>query len=160
MSRVLFEYSFALAAPSAAVDARDFGTPATPMGARTDMLLNPITYDYVRTDNGQWAETADSRTAMLCMLELEFGASPFSPNDGTRIKALKRTGDPITPEILQAETQRAAGILVAVGIISELDVQVRDDQGAELRDDAGRAAVVLRWRDLASGTPIDSTLSA
>lgn len=124
-----------------------------------DMLLDPVSLDYVRTDNGEWAETADSRATVMIMLELELGASPFDPGDGTRLRALRRVGDPITPEVIQADVLRAGGVLVADGVISDLAVDVRDTAGDALVDESGRGAVQLHWRDLASGSPVDASFS-
>lgn len=124
-----------------------------------DMLIDPVTLDYVDTDNGEFAETADSRTTMLVQLELEFGASPFDPQDGTRLAELRRSGDPITPEVVQSEVLRAGGLLATAGIISELRVATRDDRGDALLDASGRFQPRLSWRDLASGSPVDTALT-
>lgn len=125
------------------------------VGAGLDQLIDPVSLDYVRTENGEWAETADNRTTMMVMLEMELGASPFDPFDGTRLKALLRSGDPVTPDEIKAETERAGGILVRDGVIADLSVQVRDSSGQTFLDQSGRPAALVRWRDLASGSPID-----
>lgn len=129
--------------------------PTSTSGGLFDQLIDPSTLDYKRTDSGEWAETADTRTAMLLMLEIEYAASPFDPADGTVLKERRRLGDPITPDDVRAETLRAASILQAAGLISDLDVFVRDGAGELLRDRAGRLVVQVRWRDLASGSPVD-----
>jgi len=136
--------------PLAALGATEAGDPG-----QLDMLLDPATLDYVRTDNGEWAETADSRTLMMIMLELEHQASPFDPADGTTIAARRRDGDPVTPEEVEAEVQRVGDILTKSGTIADLEVQVRDANGNVLRDTSGRFVVALFWRDLASGSPVD-----
>lgn len=128
------------------------------LAGQYDQLINPTTLDYVRNDVGEWAETADTRTTMLLMLELELGASPFDPQDGTTIKAKLRDGDPVTPEELRAETLRAAGILQSAGLITDLAVTVRDSANQVLRDQSGRTLVRVDWRDLASGSPVDLVL--
>lgn len=130
-------------------------TPSSGAAGPSDMLIDPVTLDYVRTDDGEWAETADSRTTMMLMLELELGASPFDPGDGTRIKAAIRAGDPLTPEDVKVEAERAGRVLTQDGVISDLVVTVRDDRDQPLTDAAGRFSPFLQWRDLASGTPID-----
>lgn len=137
--------------PLSALDA----TPAGDLAGRLDQLIDPTTGDYVDTDNGEWAETADSRTMMLLQIEIEHGASPFTPGDGTTLKARARDGTPVTPEEIQAETLRAGGVLQSAGIVADLDVQIRDSQGRLLRDQSGRLLVVTSWRDLASGSPLD-----
>lgn len=128
------------------------------LSSQIDQLIDPNTGDYVRTDNGEWSETADSRTTMLLMLEIEFGASPFDPSDGTTLGALRRNGDPITPEILRSETLRAGGVLQAAGILADLEVSVRDGDGNVIRDQSGRTLVLAAWRDLSSGSPVDLLL--
>lgn len=141
------------------------GTPlslldATPLGplGQSDQLIDPTTGDYVDTDNGEWAETADSRPTMLIMLEMELGASPYDPRDGTTLRARMRDGDPVTPEEIESETRRAGGILQAASIIADFTVSIRDPRGQLLRDQSGRLLVQTSWRDLASGSPIDLLL--
>lgn len=127
----------------------------TSIGGLFDQLIDPNTLDYVRNDIGEWAETADTRTAMLLMLEIEHAASPFDPADGTVFKQRRRAGDPITADDVRAETLRAAGVLQAAGLISDLEVDVRGSDGQLFRDLAGRLVVRVAWRDLASGSPVD-----
>jgi len=124
-------------------------------GAVLDLLINPVTLDYYRTDDGAWVETADSRTAMLIQLESEYAASPWNPGDGTRIKAMLREGEPVSLDILQAETLRAGKVLQAEGILSDLTAEVRDSLGNPLVDETGRSLVRLHWRDLIAGSPVD-----
>lgn len=134
-------------------------SPGGPIAGAFDMLIDPVTLDYIDTDNGEWTETADSRSTVMIQVELELGASPFDPGDGTRLAALRRVGDPITPEIIKADVQRAVGLLATDGLISDLRVEVRDQDGDTLVDEAGRSMVALAWRDLASGSPVDVILS-
>lgn len=120
-----------------------------------DRLINPVTYDYVRTAAGEWTEVSDSRSTMMLMLLLRLGASPFDPGDGTNIAELRESGDPITPEDVLDETLRAGGVLQADGVIADLTATVRDSSGNLLHDQGGRLLVRTAWRDLASGTPVD-----
>jgi hypothetical protein len=136
--------------PLAALGATEAGDPG-----QLDMLLDPGTLDYVRTTDGEWAETADSRTLMMIMLELEHQASPFDPQDGTTIAERRRNGDPVTPEEVEAEVLRIGDVLTKSGTIAELQVRVRDADGNIQRDSSGRFVVALFWRDLASGSPVD-----
>lgn len=122
--------------------------------ASTDMLIDPVTLDYVRTANGEWAETADSRTIVMLMLELELGASPFDPQDGTTIAARRRDGDPVTPEEIEAEALRVGDILQREGIVADFTATITDAAGNLLRSSSG-SVVVLSYRDLASGSPVD-----
>jgi len=140
--------------PNAIGSGYSFVTAGTPTPL-TDRLLDPVTRDYVRTANGEWAETPDSRTLVMVMLELELGASPFDPADGTTIGALRRNGDPVTPEEVEAEAQRVGDALVRNGVIADFQAATRDAAGNILRDSAGRMVVALAWRDPASGSPVD-----
>jgi hypothetical protein len=124
-----------------------------------DRFIDPATGDYVRTANGEWAETQDSRTIMLIALSIELGASPYDPNHGTGIAAQRRAGGPLSSDYLQAETVRVGQDLANEGVLSDLLVQATDPTGRQLRDSAGRVAVRTQWRDLASGSPIDSTFT-
>lgn len=129
-------------------------------GALYDQYLEPITLDYVDgpdvdgTD-GAWLETADSRTAMMIMLETRLGTSYSAPRDGTKIGEMLASGDPVTPEIVAAECTRAAGELERVGMISDFAIAIKDANGAYLTNGAGRLEPILRWTDRATGTPVD-----
>lgn len=135
-------------------------TSSSGLAGQLDQLIDPNTGDYVRNDIGEWAETADSRTSMFLMLEIELGASPFDPGDGTTIKTRLRDGDPVTPEEIQAETLRAGAVLQAAGILTDLEVSVRDASGRLLRDQSNQPVVRTSWRDLCSGSPVDLILQA
>lgn len=124
--------------------------------ANTDRLLDPVTLDYVRTENGEWAETPDSRTLVMIALDLEFGASPFSPGDGTTIAELRRSGAPITPDEVVGETLRIGEALRRAGILADFEASILTDaNGAQVGDGSGRVIINLSYRDLASGSPVD-----
>jgi hypothetical protein len=162
MSRILFEYSLGPGGevlPVAPDLGPDFGTPATRLGGRTDQTLDPVTHDYVRTPNGEWAETADSRTIFLIAVSTRLGQSPFDPGHGTSIYEIMRAGALVTPEVLQSETVRVGSALARDGVLSDLVVAVRDARGRPTVDEAGRTVVKTSWRDLASGSPIDQAFS-
>jgi hypothetical protein len=133
-------------------------TPATLTGG-LDRLIDPNTGDYVRTPNGEWVETQDSRTIFLIAMSVELGTSPFDPDHGTGIAAQRRAGLQLSATYLQAETVRVGQDLANEGILSDLLVQTADPTGKQLRDHTGRVAVRTQWRDLASGSPIDSTFT-
>lgn len=116
-----------------------------------DQQVDPITLDYIRTATGEWTEATDGRSTVLLMLELELGASPFTPRDGTTIHAALRSGDPLPPSDVREETIRAMAILQDAGVLSELLVSVTDANGDTLLDQSGRLLVKTEWRDLASG---------
>lgn len=122
-----------------------------------DRLLDPVTLDYVRTDNGEWAETADNRTTVLIAMSIRHGASPYDPDQGSAFAARVEAGFGLTPEFLRSETERVGAGLARNGILSDLSVTVRDLDGVPLRDRAGRIAVKLEWRDLSSGSPAITT---
>jgi hypothetical protein len=125
-------------------------------GGALDMYLDPITLDYVDTDDGEWLEVPDSRTIVLIQLEQRLGDSWESPGDGTAIKARLEDGEPVTPEFVQSETERAMQVLVSAGVISDLTVgPITDATGAYTTDDDGRFVLQTSWRDLASNEPID-----
>lgn len=145
-------YSFLVATPEllAAV------TPLTGPPGALDFYLDPTTFDYVRTSDGDWLLTNDSRTAVLLMHELVFGASVYTPGDGTVIHDLFASGEPVTPELLRSEAVRIGQILQRDGILTGMTVTVRDREGNDLVDDKGRQIVFEQWIDLASGSPIDA----
>jgi hypothetical protein len=147
-------YSWQLPAPPSITPSA--GTAATlqqatarsVLGGLLDMLIDPVSLDYVDTEDGEFLETADSRTIVMMMIEIRLGESFTDPADGTRIKALLEVGDPVTPSVVIAETLRAMSILVDAGIISDVDAT----EGATVD---GRFELKLTWRDLASGSPMD-----
>jgi hypothetical protein len=132
-------------------------TPAGDLVGHGDQLINPVTLDYVRTENGEWAQTYDSRTIVLIALSTRVSESPFDPDHGTNIGQLQETGDLVSPEMIQSETIRIGTDLTDEGVISDLLVRVRDDKGKPLTNEAGAQIVETSWRDLASGSPINST---
>lgn len=123
-------------------------TGRTSLGGMLDQLIDPTTRDYVDDVDGSWVETADSRTLVMIMIEMRYGEDFYAPEDGTRVKSMLESGDPVTPELAIAETVRALGILEGVGFIS--DVVVTSDF-----DQTGRFTIVCLWKDLASGSPVD-----
>jgi hypothetical protein len=150
--------------PLAPLDATVSASPtfaAQTVSAPLDMYLDPITLDYVDTDDGEWFEVPDSRTLVMIQLEQRLGASWESSGDGTEIKAKLEDGDPVTPEYIAAETRRALQVLVAAGNISDVSVgPIVDATGEYTRDDTGRFVLSVAWRDLASNTPVDLTYPA
>ncbi|HKQ65969.1 MAG TPA: hypothetical protein VJZ73_13225 [Methylomirabilota bacterium] len=124
-----------------------------------DRMLDPFTGDYIRTANGEWAETSDSRTIMLISLSVRLGESPFDPSHGTSIHRRLKSGIVLSTDFLQAETVRVGEDLRQEGVLSDLVVTVRDQDGNKLRDETGRLIIRTQWRDLASGSPIDATFT-
>ncbi len=144
-------YSFAIIAPA-------FERGAVLAGL-LDQLIDPITLDYIDEDDGTWSETPDSRSIVMCQLELELGGSYSTPGDGTAIAETMRRGDPVTPQFVEAEIRRALGVLEAIGTIGTVNVNWRDGNGDQLVDQAGRAAFEISWTDLATGSPVAGVYS-
>jgi hypothetical protein len=151
-----FGYSFGFTFAEQVSDGADIGeVRRLTLSGLLDQELDPVTLDYVDTDDGEWSDTNDSRSIVLCQLELEIGGSPFFPGDGTDLKRKLRTGDPITTADVEADTRRALGILEAAGIIGGVRVNGRDEHGKQLLDEGGRPAFETQWTDLATGSPVD-----
>lgn len=151
-------FSFVPSPEGSPLSELQFNTPNR-ASSGIDRLVDPITLDYVRTDNGEWAETADNRTTVLIALSIPIGESPYDPDQGTAIAARVRSGAGISPEFLRAECERVGAQLARAGVLSDLRVTVRDEGGRALRDATGRLAVLLEWRDLSSGSPATTTFT-
>lgn len=117
-------------------------------GPLLDLVLDPVTLDYVDTEDGDWLETADSRTLVMCMIEIELDGDYFTPEDGSRIKAMirEREGAVLDEEIV-AEVRRVLQVVVSAGVISDASVSFRRE-GSEL-------GIECNWTDVASGSPVD-----
>jgi hypothetical protein len=124
-----------------------------------DRLIDPVTRDYVRTPNGEWAETADNRTTVLIAFSIPIGESAFDPEQGTAIRQRIRSGFGLSPEFLRSESERVGAQLARHGVLADLQVTVRDADKRPLVDQAGRQAVKLQWRDLSSGSPATTTIT-
>lgn len=114
--------------------------------AALELVFDPITRDLVDTPDGWFLEATDSRATVLWQLEstyLAWGGDPFS---GSRLRAILR-GD-VEPQDVVDETKRSLQQLADEGIISELAVTLDTDEG-------GRTAVILNYRDRASGRLVD-----
>jgi len=131
-------------------------TPAGDLTGQLDQLIDPVTMDYVRTADGEWAQTADSRTIMFIAMTQRVGESPFDPDHGTAIYRLLEQGL-LSPEMAQAETERVGALLTAEGVLTDFEVSIKDDRGEYLRGEDDRFVIVTNWRDLASGSPINQT---
>lgn len=122
-----------------------------------DQVVDPLTYDFIETEDGEWLETADSRSIVLCQLEIELGASIDTPGDGTRVRAQleNEDGEPVTTGFVEAEYRRALGVLEGLGTIAQVQINGRDENGDQLEDESGRAAFEITYIDQASGSPVD-----
>jgi phage gp46-like protein len=122
--------------------ARSFGA------AVLDLQIDPLTRDLIDTSDGSWAETADSRTSVLFQLETTYGAWWADPTAGSRIRAILTGNDPGGAAEVRDEALRALQVLVDDGVITDLAVTLDTDEN-------GRAALLLAYRDRASGRPVD-----
>lgn len=125
------------------------------IGAVYDQEIDPVSLDFIDTDDGEWRETPDSRSIVLCQIEIELGGSIFTPGDGTRIAERLRDGDPLTTAFVEAELGRALGVLATAGILASVRVNGRDRQGRQLFDESKRPVFELHYIDLATGSPVD-----
>lgn len=151
-------FSFVPAPGGSPLSALSFNAPNA-ASSGIDRLLDPVTRDYVRTDNGEWAETADNRTTVLIAFSIRLGRSPFDPEQGSSIADRIKSGAGLTPEYLLAESERIGAQLARAGILTDLQVTTRDIDKNPLRDGEGRQAVKLEWRDLSSGSPAALTFA-
>lgn len=127
--------------------------PTRTIGGIFDQYLDPVTGDYVDTDDGAWWETEDSRTAVLMQLTIRYGEWWVDPEAGSRLPGMLEADDgaPVTVPQAVDETRRALQALVDDGIITDLLV---------ITDPAGdgalhRGVILISYRDRASGRPVD-----
>lgn len=120
-----------------------------------DQYLDPITLDYVDTDDGEWFETPDSRTLVMIAIETRLGKSYSASAEGTRTRDELESGRPVTPQFVQGEITRAMNQLERDGVISGFTMRVADERGAFLVDESGRFSPELRFVDLATASPVD-----
>lgn len=118
----------------------------------TDIEIDLATRDYIDDGAGGWLESENSRAAVLCQLECRYGEWPGDPDSGSRIGAMMESGDPVEPEALRDEALRCLQALVDAAIISDLVVELDQDQ-------AGRPTLILNYRDRTTGNPVDVAYS-
>jgi hypothetical protein len=130
------------------------------LGGLLDQYIDPITLDYVDTDDGEWLDTPDSRTLVMIALETRFGKSYSAPADGTRVRDQLESGEPVTPQFVQIEITRMMQTLERAGVLTAFSMALTDAKGDVLVDQAGRFSPQLRWLDLATGSPVDLVYTA
>jgi hypothetical protein len=113
-----------------------------------DWAFDPVTRDLIDAPDGSFLETADARSSILWQLESDYLAWWGGPFDGSRIRAILRGDTPATPDDIRDETLRAMQLLADDGRISELAVALDTDE-------TGRTAILLNYRDTASGRLVD-----
>lgn len=119
-----------------------------------DMQIDPATRDYIDTPDGAWAETEDSRTAVMLQLDCRYGQWAADPEAGSRIHAMLTSGEPVTPQMLVDEVMRALQLLVDDGIIADLEVAIADED-----DVRGYIELSISYTDRASGHVVDVAYS-
>jgi phage gp46-like protein len=114
-----------------------------------DLVIDPVTLDFVDAPDGGLLETTDSRTAVLFQLRSLFNGWWGDPAQGSRLRALLRGGaDPVELLDIVDECKRCLQPLIAQKIIAELDVSTDVDENQ-------RPVILLNYRDLSSGGLID-----
>lgn len=115
----------------------------------TDILIDPVTRDFVDTDDGAWEETEDSRTAVFCQVSAREGAWWGDPESGSRNAEILESEVPTIEELLDS-TKRALRKMGAAGVISDIFAAAQNADNAR-----GYAELYLQWRDRASNRPAD-----
>ncbi len=151
-------FTWTLPAPSSpsSPPSNSVTTPPGALFGLLDQEIDPATLDYIDTDaeDGAWAETESSRTAVMMQLEIRYGEWFVDPEAGSRIPAMLETGDPVLPAEIVDEVRRALQLLVDDGIIADLIVLLGDS------DDASeRVAVAISYTDRSSGHAVDLVFS-
>lgn len=114
--------------------------------------------DYVRTANGEWEEAQDSASIMLIAMSVRLGKSAYDPHHGTSIQDRIESGG-ASPDFYISESVRVGTDLAHENILTDLVVTARDGDGRLLRDEDGRLTIHMHWRDIASGSPVQSTFT-
>jgi hypothetical protein len=118
-----------------------------------DILIDPVTLDFVDTADGEWEETDDSRTAVMCQIESREGAWWGDASAGTRNAEIMESELP-TLEALVDSTKRGLQALRAGGVISAAAVAELDSDNAR-----GYGSLYLTWTDRKSTRPADLAYS-
>lgn len=118
--------------------------------AALDLVIDPLTRDFIDTADGAWLQSADSRTAVLFQLETHYLSWWGDPFAGSRIREILASGDdiPVGANALRDETLRALQPLVDDGLISDLTVELDKDENS-------RTTVLISYTDRASGRLVD-----
>ena len=115
-----------------------------------DMMFDPYTRDFIDTDDGEWAETDDSRTAVMMQMESARDRWWGDPTAGSFLGVIL-AADIQTAAEVRDEALRALQALVDEAVITGLTVEIEQDE-------MGRAAFVLSYTDRQSGRPVDLAL--
>lgn len=113
-----------------------------------DLVIDPLTRDFVDTDDGGWLEADDSRTAVLLQLAESADAWWAEPRVGSRVPELLTRAEPATAEEFRDEVARALQVLVDEHVIAELSVAITHEE-------TGRVQLELAYTDVGSGSRVD-----
>lgn len=119
----------------------------------TDIVIDPVTRDFVETDDGEWEESDDARTAVFCQLDSREGRWWGDPFAGSRNAEILESDLP-TPESLRDSSRRAMLALAGGGLVSDVHITITThDKGR------GFAGLLFQWRDRSSNRPADLAYS-
>jgi len=119
----------------------------------TDILIDPRTLDFVDTGDGEWEETDDSRTAVMCHLDSREGRWFGDPAAGTRNAEIMESELPTLQELYDS-TKRGLQQLQAGGVISSSQLSILDEDNAR-----GYGSLYIVWVDRISTRPADLAYS-
>jgi hypothetical protein len=145
--------------PYPASPSTDPGASGLPVNSTTsqlagllDLTLDPLTMDFVDAPDGSLVETTDSRSQVIFQMEAYFAEWWGDPTQGSRLKALTSAarGDdtPAEGSDLVDETKRCLQLLVTEGVIADLSISSDFDENK-------RTVILINYRDVATGTPVD-----
>lgn len=119
----------------------------------TDIVIDPRTLDFVDTADGEWLESDDGSTAVMCQLEARENAWWGDPPSGTQNKAILES-ELATVDALTNSTTRGLRALQAGGVISDAALRVLEEDNAR-----GYASLYITWTDRRSTRPADLAYS-
>lgn len=119
----------------------------------TDVYIDPVTRDFVETDDGDWEETDDNRTAVFCQLDSELDAWWGDPDAGTENAAIMRSELP-TIEALKNSSERGMRVLAGAGLVSDVFVVIDKEDNP-----SGFGQLLFQWFDRTSNRPADTAYS-
>ncbi len=117
-----------------------------------DLAMDPITGDFISDGAGGWLRTEYGDTAVLHQLTCHYDRWWAGPTIGSLLFDRDRFGAAPGP-LVQAEVERAFGLLVRNGMIADLQVTAAETG-------AGQVLVRTTYRLVATGQLVDATLPA
>lgn len=111
-----------------------------------DVLLDPVTGDFVDDGAGAIVVTTTSETAVVLQLLTHYQGWWGDPEAGSRLHDLEQFQSDPGP-LIEDETRRALGVLVAAGRIADVDAKAVESQ-------AGRVDASTSFRDVKTGSAV------